>query len=262
MQNNIMQTIHCKVIRDNEIRRFLLNGTEFTSLKETISKLFSLTPEFVLKYLDDEGEYITIENQDDLSTALLITPNLLKLKVSTGADSPSRHRGWNGKKNHCGGRKMHRHHAGGHKHRSSERKHHSHEDFRKIRAEKKLSILSQYLKDFADDSQLSPEDNKRKQRLLRKISRLEAIVNSDGSYHKRQKTALTPDQEQQNRALRMQLVEIRIQVSKIRERQRELKLLRQNCPGNKEVIDELDQLKERKGQFKAQRKSLCEKMHS
>jgi hypothetical protein len=36
---------------------------------------------FVLKYRDDESDYVTLENQADLTTALMISPTLLRIAV-------------------------------------------------------------------------------------------------------------------------------------------------------------------------------------
>jgi len=66
---------------NEHIRRFHFVGTEFVSLKESIARLFSLNDEFVLKYLDDEKEYVTLESQEDYLTALEITPTILRLVI-------------------------------------------------------------------------------------------------------------------------------------------------------------------------------------
>lgn len=70
----MMQTtatgVHCKVICENEIRRFTFTGTEFSSLKEQIRKICVLNKEFVLKYKDDEGDMITLSTNSELFCAL------------------------------------------------------------------------------------------------------------------------------------------------------------------------------------------------
>jgi len=78
-----IENIHCKVSYDGQIRRFSFVGTEFTSLKEMIAKLANIQGEFVLKYRDDESDYVTLENQEDLTTAFMITPTLLRIAVET-----------------------------------------------------------------------------------------------------------------------------------------------------------------------------------
>ena len=76
-----VEAIHCKIIYNEEIRRFIFNGTEFTSLKETIARLLSLNDEFVLKYQDDESDYVTLDCQEDLRTAIMISPKMLRISV-------------------------------------------------------------------------------------------------------------------------------------------------------------------------------------
>jgi len=288
-----MQTIHCKVTNTDEtIRRFLFVGGDINTLKETISKLFSLNHEFVLKYLDDESDYITIENENDLMTALEITPNLLRLKIAT-VDAPAIQ--WGGKKqcrrrkHGCGGSPVHPHHHGhGHfKHHWGGAAHHGWEgpahhgwggpahhgwggpshhghsafgpEFKKFRAEKKLCFIRECLKELSsiEESKLSPHDLRRKQRLERKQKRLEACLNGQCP-----RKLLSPEEQQFNASIRMQMFEIRAEIHKVKSRQRELKFLLQANPGEKSAVDELAQLKEKKAQFKAQRRALCEKMHS
>jgi len=96
---------------------------------------------------------------------------------------------------------------------------------------------------------------------LRKKQKLESIVNNDPA-PKRERRALTPEEKQFNSSIRDQMKGIRTEVRKIKERQRELKLLKQNNPQDKAILDELAQLKEKKAQFKVQRRSLCDKFHA
>jgi len=58
------------------------------------------------------------------------------------------------------------------------------------------------------------------------------------------------------------MLEMKTEVAKVKERKREIKLMLQDRPGDKELGDELNELKEKKQLFKAQRKSLCEQLHS
>jgi archaellum component FlaC len=70
MMQTTVSGVHCKVICENEIRRFTFTGTEFSSLKEQIRIICSLNKEFVLKYKDDEGDMITLSTNSELSFAL------------------------------------------------------------------------------------------------------------------------------------------------------------------------------------------------
>jgi len=83
----IMQSstgIHCKVACNNQFRRFLFVGTEFSSLYCQVKCLLNLNEkEFVLKYKDNEGDMITISSDEELSCALsLSNGSLLRLSAS------------------------------------------------------------------------------------------------------------------------------------------------------------------------------------
>lgn len=75
--------VHCKVVCNGELRRFLFNGTEFRSLYQQVKLILNLdtSKEFVLKYTDEEGDLVTISSDDELACALQYTqsPNLLRL---------------------------------------------------------------------------------------------------------------------------------------------------------------------------------------
>jgi len=271
MQSIKQQPIHCKVIYYNDIRRFIFAGQDFNALKVTISKLFSLNHEFIIKYLDDEAEYVTLDSQNDLTTALEITPNLLKLKIGR-PDSPSTL--WEstkkqGRRNRKQQQQPHHQYPQHHHHphqpqsqcpdkeeKTTERPETDKDNWRKEKIEKKLNYVNLCLKDFADDSKLSPQDAKKKQRFLRKKQRLEARL----SNNKPERRVLTPQEVQSNATIKNQMWEIRSEVQKIKARQRELKLNLQNAQDDKEIKAELSQLKERKASFKNKRKSLREKL--
>lgn len=74
--------IHCKLTFNDQIRRFIFNGTEFAELRGHISHLLSLPPDgFVLKYVDNESDLITLSSTEDLILALDISDKLLRLVV-------------------------------------------------------------------------------------------------------------------------------------------------------------------------------------
>jgi len=87
------ESIHIKINHHNQIRRFLFNGTQFCSLKDSIAQLFTLTDEFVIKYQDDESEYVTLDCQEDLVTALTFSPKLLRIFIEKKNDPNGKHRG-------------------------------------------------------------------------------------------------------------------------------------------------------------------------
>jgi len=75
-----MQSIHCKVSCNDQFRRFLFIGTEFSSLFSQVHQLLALDKEFVLKYKDNEGDLITLASNEELACALNYSEgNLLRL---------------------------------------------------------------------------------------------------------------------------------------------------------------------------------------
>jgi len=174
-----VEAIHVKVIHENEIRRFLFSGTEFTSLKETISRLLNFNDEFVLKYQDDEKDYVTLESQEDLVTALSIRPKLMRICVEKKGATPSSFAGG------CDDKTKYRKRHGGHHHHRGDHPH-KNPEWRKQRAEKKLIWINQCLADLADDSKLTPRDLFKKQRLLKKQQKLETFM-SEGNFAKKEK---------------------------------------------------------------------------
>jgi hypothetical protein len=137
---------HCKLTFNNQIRRFVFSGTEFAELRGQISQLISLPPDgFVLKYVDNESDLITLSTTEEFTLALELSEKVLRLiaepvgaQTSTAAPSggdfenpwsyhrggwghhgPFRGRGgsWGGPHGHHGGRGggwggPHGHHGG------------------------------------------------------------------------------------------------------------------------------------------------------
>jgi hypothetical protein len=84
---NVVKTgIHCKVSYNGQFRRFLFNGTEFTSLKTQVEQLLDLKGEFVLKYKDNESDLITISSDEELVCALSFSDGVLRIVVDQGMD--------------------------------------------------------------------------------------------------------------------------------------------------------------------------------
>jgi hypothetical protein len=256
-----IEGIHCKVSYDGQIRRFSFVGTEFTSLKELIARLAKIQGEFVLKYRDDESDYVTLQNQEDLTTALMISPTLLRIAVETTTvplSCPSttlenRKRPYN----------HYQHHRDTHRRDTHRDHHHKSVESRRWRVEKKLVFINQCLIDLGtDDSKLTPRDLFKKKKLEKKQQRLETFFNHEGKCHKREKRVLSPEEEQFNCAIKLQMLEIKTEVVKVKARKREIKLMLQDRPGDKALGDELNSLKEQKQLFSAQRKSLCDLLHS
>jgi hypothetical protein len=79
-----MQTnsgIHCKVSLNDQFRRFLFTGTEFASLYTQVQQVLAVDGEFVLKYIDNEGDLVTVSSDEELGYALGIANNILRLQV-------------------------------------------------------------------------------------------------------------------------------------------------------------------------------------
>jgi len=279
--------IHIKIILEDQIRRFLFVGTEFTSLKETISRLVNFNDEFVLKYQDDESDYVTLEGQEDLMTALSISPKLLRISVekknappstgcyeknappSTGCyekNAPPSTGGYeeNAPPSTGGYNKMnHGRRHGGNQHYHHQHREHPYKnpDWRKQRLEKKLTWVNQCLADLTDESKLTPRDLWKKQRLLKKQQKLESFMR-EGNFVKPEKKKLTVEEEQVNCGIKLKIMEVKTEVAKVKARQRELKIVLQNKPGDAAVLAELNTLKDRKGQLNTQKKSLWDQLHS
>jgi len=279
--NMITNTVHCKVSFNGQIRRFALDCTEFTSLKETIARLLSLPDEFVLKYLDDESDYVNLDSKEDLRTALTLSPKLLRILVSK-KDAPStisddcwskkyrkRHQNYHERKEHHGhhGHKGHGHYGhGGHGHHGhkgcgQEKYPQKTDEERNLRKEKKLAFINQCLADLgSDDSQLTPRALIKKQKLLRKKQRIEAYQRGDG-YHQKKRQDRTPEEEQKNRSLKVQILSIKMDSVKLKARQREIKMMLQDKVGDKPLMDELAALKEQKKLLSTQKRALVDQMH-
>jgi hypothetical protein len=285
--NMITNTVHCKVSFNGQIRRFALDGTEFTSLKETIARLLSLPDEFVLKYLDDESDYVTLDSREDLRTALMLSPKLLRILVDK-KDAPStisddclskkyrkRQQNYHERKDHHGHHGHGHHGYKGHGHHGHGRHgHHGYkgngpaqypqktDEERNLRKEKKLAFINQCLADLgSDDSQLTPRALIKKQKLLKKKQRIEAYQRGDCYHQKKRQGLLTPEEEQKNRSLKVQILSVKMDLAKLKARQREIKMMLQDKVGDKPLNDELVALKEQKKQLSTQKRALVDQMH-
>jgi hypothetical protein len=344
---NTVEPVHVKIIHDNQTRRFIFSGTEFTSLKETITRLLKIDDEFVLKYQDDENDYVTLECQEDLVTALSISPKLLRISIDKKTISPPISSNdphtlpihnappsfefndtitFNKKNdsplilsNDPHTLPIHNvspsfefndtitlnqkndsppilsndpHPLPIHNvspcfefgdtivqendspsvyssdikfRKRRDRHHHHHEDKnperRKQRVEKKLAFIQQCLADLADEAKLMPRDLAKKQRLLKKQQKLETFL-TEGNFVKTEKKILTPEEEQLNGVVKLQIIEIKEEIGKLKARKRELKMVLKNTPSDKELLDQLANLKDREGELKIQKKSLWDQLHS
>jgi len=81
--------IHCKLTYNDQIRRFIFNGIQFNGLRSHISSLLELPQDgFVLKYIDNESDRITLTSDEDLALALTLSDKLLRLVVEVPSQPP------------------------------------------------------------------------------------------------------------------------------------------------------------------------------
>jgi hypothetical protein len=293
-QMMINETIHCKVSFNGQIRRFAVQrNTEFTSLKETIHRLLSVNDEFVLKYRDDESDYVLLESQDEFKTALSLS-SLLRLVVEP--KKAPQHPGSNcdgqsmmyRKRHHHHYEKKEHHHGPHHPHHDRKERHHPHHDHkdkhhphhdrkdrhphddhkvkseeqRRLRAEKKLTFINQRLMDFGnEDSALTPRALMKKQKLLKKKERIESCLRGECYNQRKRQGLITPEEEQHNLSIKSQIMAVKIEASKVKARQREIKMMLQDKEGDKALLDELSSLKEQKKFFWTQKRALIDQLH-
>jgi hypothetical protein len=73
-----------KLFINDEVRRFMFNGTTFHDLLESCSKLTPLPQGTVLQYYDDEGDYVTLSTDIELQYAVALLkqePKILRVRV-------------------------------------------------------------------------------------------------------------------------------------------------------------------------------------
>lgn len=282
--NNNKKQIHCKLTYNDQIRRFLFNGTEFADLLGQVSNLLSLPfGGFVLKYVDNESDLITITSNEDLHLALEISDKILRLVVDSPTTSaavfppsspsstatPTFPVG-----GHCGGRGRgrgygHHHHYGGgggggyHPH-SHERGNYFSEDKKekaKTRIQEKINFLKSTLEHL-------PEDHWKRKAMQMKIHNLEGRLlrwdalcdkkmlkkklkeeKKDKKEKKTECKKLSPEALTQVQSLKAQVVSLKpviyqLKVTK-KAKKSELELALQNGQGDKEIIwNEILRLKE------------------
>jgi len=84
MNNATVANIHCKLTYNSQIRRFVFNGTEFADLRGQVSSLIGIPQDgFVLKYVDNESDLITLSTNEELLLALQLSDKVLRLVADT-----------------------------------------------------------------------------------------------------------------------------------------------------------------------------------
>jgi len=82
--NSITQSsgIHCKVATQNEVRRFVLSNTDYESLINQVCQVFGFSKDsVVIKYADDEGDFITVSSDEEVKFAIETLKGVLRLRV-------------------------------------------------------------------------------------------------------------------------------------------------------------------------------------
>jgi hypothetical protein len=262
--NNV---VHCKLAFNGQNRRFSFYGTEFTQLVEQVSLLIGLPVNgFVLKYVDNESDLITVTTNEEFALALAISEKVLRLKadsVSISAPSspmvegcgngPHHHKMHHQQRHHGHGHHGHQgHHGYGH---HGHHGHHGHGQFHQTkgdrssiskcdRKEKKIELLKLFLSQMPPDESLTPAQSLRKAHLRQKIQKIESLrANWSGQEDncKRRKWEkkckrehmkhqnLSPEVRQQIHQLKLQIISQRPALCQLRLAKKQKKLELRNC---------------------------------
>lgn len=286
--------IHCKLTYNDQIRRFIFYGTEFTDLRGHVSNLLSLPVDgFVLKYVDNESDLITITSNEDLSLALEISDKILRLAVEcpvpaaaaippmTPASPGGHHWGRGGR----GGRGGHHHHWSHHTGGGNYPQYHPQErgpyftEDKKEKAKMRIQSKINFLKSSMDQF---PADDWKKQSILMKINRLEGRLlrwdavcdkKMEKQKYKEEKKAkkaenkkLSPEALTQVQTLKSQIASLKPVLYQLKATKKakksELELSLQNGQGDKETIwNEILRLKESIHETQKQISALKDQIH-
>jgi hypothetical protein len=242
---------------------------------------------FVLKYVDNESDLITVTTNEEFALGLAISEKVLRLRAeSVSISSPSspmvedcgdvyHHY----KKHHHHGHHGHGHHGhhGNHGHHGHGRYHHQAKGDRSSiskcdRKEKKIELLKLFLSQMPPDESLTPAQALRKAHLRQKIQKIEsrrANWSDKEDNCKRRKWEkkckkehkkhlnLSPEVRQQIHQLKLQIIALRPELCQLRLAKKQKKLELRNCLqtgcGDKEAIwQEILDLKVKMGQVKSQ----------
>jgi hypothetical protein len=246
---------------------------------------------FVLKYVDNESDLITVTTNEEFALGLAISEKVLRLRAES-VSAPSspmvedcgdvyhhykkhHHHGHHGHGHH-GHNGYHGHH-GNQGHHGHGRYHHQAKGDRSSiskcdRKEKKIELLKQFLSQMPPDESLTPAQVLRKAHLRQKIQKIEsrrANWSDKEDNCKRRKWEkkckkehkkhqnLSPEVRQQIHQLKLQIIAQRPELCQLRLAKKQKKLELRNCLqtgcGDKESIwQEILDLKVKMGQVKSQ----------
>jgi len=82
----ISNNVHVKLQYESEYRRFFIErNTSFQDLQNKIKTILGINPEvLVIKYKDEENEWITLSSDVELETGILISGNIFRVHVLVG----------------------------------------------------------------------------------------------------------------------------------------------------------------------------------
>jgi hypothetical protein len=282
----LKKQIHCKLTYKDQIRRFIFHGTEFAELRGHISNLLSLPLDgFVLKYVDNESDLITLTSNEDLSLALDISDKILRLIVESPSSSVPKspelplphlpsypdpvsfsYRGAHGGHHHY-------HHGGGYQ---------SHQDRGQCQPEKAKNRIQSKIDYFKLQLEQNPQEDWNRQQLLMKIHRLEGrLLRWDNIQEKKMNKKKWKDEKKwekkghglstealnQVQTLKAQIASLKpvlyqLKVTK-KAKKSELELYLQSGQGDKESIwNEILKLKESINETHKQILSLKDQIHA
>jgi len=295
--NNInKKQIHCKLTYNDQIRRFIFNGTEFAELRGHVSNLLSLPVDgFVLKYVDNESDLITITSNEDLNLALELSDKILRLVIESSPSptpaTPQTQEIFG--KGGCGrgrgrgrGHYHYSHHSGWNnnypQYHPQEKGPYCNDDKQekgKIRIQAKINFLKSTLEQF-------PADEWKRQALQMKIHRLEGRLlrwdavcdkkmsrqkNKEEKKEKKEKKLehkkLSPESLTQVQTLKAQIATLKPVLYQLKATKKvkkgELELSLQNGVGDKESIwNEILRLKESIHETQKQISALKDQIHT
>jgi len=281
--------IHCKLTYKDQIRRFIFHGTEFADLRGHISNLLSLPFDgFVLKYVDNESDLITLTSNEDLSLALDISDKILRLVVESPSSSvpkspelspvilpsypdPSHSFSYRGGAH--GGHHYH-HHGGGYQ---------PHQERGQYQPEKAKNRIQSKIDYFKLQLEQNPQEDWKRQQLLMKIHRLEGRLlrwdamqekkmnkkkwKEEKKWEKKGHGFISPEALSQIQTLKAQIASLKpviyqLKVTK-KAKKTELELYLQSGQGDKESIwNEILKLKESINETQKQILSLKDQIHA
>jgi len=173
-----MQTntgIHCKVSLNDQIRRFLFTGTEFTSLYAQIQQMLELDSEFVLKYIDNEGDLVTVSSDEELGYALSIANNtllrlLVELPNSNTSETAVSYGTWRGGRRGRRGGYGHPYHP----YALTFEGRQQHWESKKAKLIQKRDLFQSLIDEFPSNRELTPEEQGRLNVLQSKYRRIDS----------------------------------------------------------------------------------------